>query len=152
MHFIWEGGDLGEGGGSELLLHLLHRHPYHLCIDCDSLSLPSLGLTAACQVCRQHWRPNHQLQTLSHCMSLDRRAESQLHCSTVRHRMTPCTNPSPDTRRDTHSCTLQAAPKSGMVHRARRGWGPSQGMFPNNAFGYSMQYLTLIFALTFVNY
>ena len=96
-------GRFGGGRGSELLLHLLHRHPYHLCIDCDSLSLPSLGLTAACQVCRQHWRPNHQLQTLSHCMSLDSRAESQLHCSTVRHRMTPCTNPSPDTRRERYT-------------------------------------------------
>ena len=38
-----------------------------------------------------------------------------------------------------------------MVHGARRGWGPSQGIFPNNAFGYSLQYLTLVFALTFVN-
>lgn len=133
MHFIWEGGDLGEGGGSELLLHLLHRHPYHLCIDCDSLSLPSLGLTAACQVCRQHWRPNHQLQTLSHCMSLDRRAESQLHCSTVRHRMTPCTNPSPDTRRDTHMHT----PSSTEIRDGPQGkerLGPFPGNFSQQCF------------------
>lgn len=112
MHFIWEGGDLGEGGGSELPSHLLHRYPYHLCIDCDSPSLPLLGLTAACQVCRQRWRPNHQLQTLSHCMSLDSRARSQLHCSTARHQMTPCTNLSPDTQTDTHSCILQAMQQS----------------------------------------
>jgi len=112
VHFIWEGGDLGEGGGSELPSHLLHRYPYHLCIDCDSPSLPLLGLTAACQVCGQHWRPNHQLQTLSHCMSLDSRARSQLHCSTVRHQMTPCTNPSPDTQIDTHSCVLHEMPRT----------------------------------------
>lgn len=146
-------GRFGGGRGSELLLHLLHRHPYHLCIDCDSLSLPSLGLTAACQVCRQHWRPNHQLQTLSHCMSLDSRAESQLHCSTVRHRMTPCTNPSPDTRRERY--TLRHTPSSTEIRDGPRGkerLGPFPGNFPNNAFGYSLQYLTLVFALTFVNY
>lgn len=137
-------GRFGGGRGPELLSHLLHRYPYHLCIDCDSPSLPLLGLTAACQVYRQHWRPNHQLQTLSHCMSLDSRAKSQLHCSTVRHQMTPCTNPSPDTQRH----ILMHTPSSTMIrdrpHRAR-GWGPSQGIFPNNAFGHDMQYLTSVF-------
>lgn len=144
-------GRSGGGRGSELLSHLLHRYPYHLCIDCDSPSLPLLGLTAACQVCRQHWRPNHQLQTPSHCMSLDSRAKSQLHCSTVRHQMTPCTNPSLDTQRDTHLCTLQAAPPSGTVHGARRVWDPSRGIFPKNAFRYNMQFLTAVSASTFVN-
>lgn len=51
-------------------------------------------------------RPNHQLQTLSHWMSLDSRAKSQLHCSTVRHQMTSCTNPSVYRYTDTHTRTF----------------------------------------------
>lgn len=50
-------------------------------------------------------RPNHQLQTLSHWMSLDSRAKSQLHCSTVRHQMTSCTNSSVYRYTDTHTHT-----------------------------------------------
>lgn len=147
MHFIWEGGDLGEGkgGGSELLSHLLHRYPYHLCIECDSPSLPLPGLTAVCQVCRQHWRPNRQPQTLSHCMSLD--SSARVNCSTVRHQMTPCAHPSPDTR-ELHT---EAHSRQRHMHRARGASRKSRALprnFSNNAFSRNIQYLTPVWAST----
>lgn len=105
-------------------------------------------------MCRQHWRPNHQPQTLSHCMSLDSRARSQRHPFHCQAPNDTLCSPLLQTHGEKH--TLLPSPSSATPtdrpteHGVRRSGGPSLGIPPNNAFRYNMQYLASVFALTFV--